>query len=36
MRRAIIMDEGVIVVDEKTKDILADVKLLEARGLEKQ
>jgi len=33
--RRIIMDEGVIVADGKTKDILADEKLLEAHGLEK-
>jgi len=29
------MDEGVIVVDRKTKDILENAKLLEAHGLEK-
>ncbi len=33
--RTIVMDEGVIVADGKTKDILADAKLLEAHGLEK-
>jgi len=33
--RTIVMDEGVIVADGKTKDILADEKLLEAHGLEK-
>ena len=32
--RTIVMDEGLIVADGKTKDILADVKLLEAHGLE--
>jgi len=31
----IVMDEGMIVADGKTKDILADAKLLEAHGLEK-
>jgi len=31
----IVMDEGVIVADGRTKDILADAKLLEATGLEK-
>ena len=30
----IMMDEGVIVADGKTKEILADAKLLEAHGLE--
>jgi len=29
------MDESAIVADRKTKDILADAKLLEAHGLEK-
>jgi hypothetical protein len=29
------MDEGVIVADGNTKEILADAKLLEAHGLEK-
>ena len=29
------MDESAIVADGKTKDILADAKLLEAHGLEK-
>ena len=33
--RTIVMDEGVIVADGRTKDILADAKLLEAHGLEK-
>lgn len=33
--RTIVMDEGMIVADGKTKDILADEKLLEAHGLEK-
>jgi len=33
--RTIVMDEGVIVGDGKTKEILADAKLLEAHGLEK-
>jgi cobalt/nickel transport system ATP-binding protein len=33
--RTIVMDEGVIVADGQTKDILADAKLLEAHGLEK-
>jgi len=33
--RTIVMDEGLIVADGKTKDILADAKLLEAHGLEK-
>ena len=33
--RTIVMDEGVIVADGKTKDVLADAKLLEAHGLEK-
>jgi energy-coupling factor transporter ATP-binding protein EcfA2 len=33
--RTIVMDEGVIVADGKTKDILADAKSLEAHGLEK-
>lgn len=33
--RTIVMDEGVIVADGKTKDILANAKLLEAHGLEK-
>ncbi|MEP7136178.1 MAG: ATP-binding cassette domain-containing protein [Chloroflexota bacterium] len=33
--RTIVMDEGMIVADGKTKDILADAKLLEAHGLEK-
>ena len=33
--RTIVMDEGVIVADGKTKDILQDEKLLEAHGLEK-
>ena len=33
--RTIVMDEGVIVADGKTKDILTDAKLLEAHGLEK-
>ena len=33
--RTIVMDEGVIVADGKTKEILADAKLLEAHGLEK-
>jgi len=33
--RTIVMDEGVIVADGKTKDILADEKLLEEHGLEK-
>jgi cobalt transport protein ATP-binding subunit len=32
--RTIVMDEGLIVADGMTKDILADVKLLEAHGLE--
>jgi hypothetical protein len=27
------MDEGMVVADGKTKDILADAKLLEAHGL---
>lgn len=33
--RMIVMDEGMIVVDGETKEILADAKLLEAHGLEK-
>jgi len=33
--RTIVMDEGVIVADGRTKEILADAKLLEAHGLEK-
>jgi len=33
--RTIVMDEGVIVADRKTQEILADAKLLEAHGLEK-
>jgi energy-coupling factor transporter ATP-binding protein EcfA2 len=33
--RTIVMDEGIIVADGKTKEILADAKLLEAHGLEK-
>jgi cobalt/nickel transport system ATP-binding protein len=33
--RTIVMDEGVIVADGNTKEILADIKLLEAHGLEK-
>jgi len=33
--RTIVMDEGLIVVDGRTKEILADAKLLEAHGLEK-
>jgi cobalt transport protein ATP-binding subunit len=33
--RTIVMDEGLIVADGMTKEILADVKLLEAHGLEK-
>ena len=33
--RTIVMDEGVIVADGKTKDILQDEKLLTAHGLEK-
>jgi len=33
--RTIVMDEGVIVADGKTKEILADARLLEAHGLEK-
>ena len=33
--RTIVMDEGMIVADGKTKEILADEKLLEAHGLEK-
>ncbi len=33
--RTIVMDEGRIVADGKTKEILADSKLLEAHGLEK-
>jgi len=33
--RTIVMDEGRIVADGRTKDILADAKLLEAHGLEK-
>ena len=33
--RTIVMDEGVIVANGKTKDILEDEKLLEAHGLEK-
>ncbi len=33
--RTIVMDEGLIVADGKTKDILEDEKLLEAHGLEK-
>ena len=33
--RTIVMDEGMIVTDGKTKEILADAKLLEAHGLEK-
>ena len=33
--RTIVMDEGMIVADGNTKDILADVKLLEAHGLGK-
>ena len=33
--RTIVMDEGVIVADGMTKEILADAKLLEAHGLEK-
>jgi ABC-type cobalamin/Fe3+-siderophores transport system ATPase subunit len=31
----IVMDEGVIVAEGNTKDILADAKLLEVYGLEK-
>ena len=34
-RRTIVMDEGMIVADGQTKEILADAKLLEAHGLEK-
>jgi cobalt/nickel transport system ATP-binding protein len=33
--RTIVMDEGLIVADGKTKEILANAKLLEAHGLEK-
>jgi cobalt/nickel transport system ATP-binding protein len=33
--RTIVMDEGLIVADGKTREILADAKLLEAHGLEK-
>lgn len=33
--RTIVMDEGMVVADGKTKEILADEKLLEAHGLEK-
>ena len=33
--RTIVMDEGLIVADGKTRDILADANLLEAHGLEK-
>jgi len=33
--RTIVMDEGMSVADGKTKEILADAKLLEAHGLEK-
>jgi len=33
--RTIVMDEGLIVADGMTKDILADIELLEAHGLEK-
>ncbi len=33
--RTIVMDEGLIVADGKTKDILENEKLLEAHGLEK-
>ena len=33
--RTIVMDEGLVVADGKTKEILADAKLLEAHGLEK-
>ena len=33
--RTIVMDEGLIVADGKTKEILSDEKLLEAHGLEK-
>ena len=33
--RTIVMDEGMIVADGKTKEILADAKLLEPHGLEK-
>ena len=31
----IVMDDGLIVADGDTKEILADAKLLEAHGLEK-
>jgi len=33
--RTIVMDEGLIVADGRTKEILEDTKLLEAHGLEK-
>ena len=33
--RTIVMDEGQIVADGKTKDILEDERLLTAHGLEK-
>ena len=33
--RTIVMDEGMIVADGRTKEILEDEKLLEAYGLEK-
>lgn len=33
--RTIVMDEGLIVADGKTSEILEDEKLLEAHGLEK-
>jgi cobalt/nickel transport system ATP-binding protein len=33
--RTIVMDEGLIVADGDTKEILADAKLLEAHGLER-
>ena len=33
--RTIVMDEGLIVADGMTKEILEDEKLLEAHGLEK-
>jgi len=33
--RTIVMDEGLIVADGMTKEILADIELLEAHGLEK-
>ena len=34
-KRTIVMDEGLIVADGRTKEILSDEKLLNEHGLEK-